>query len=273
MSLAAMQHTKSLTNTFVAMAAADRPDSLQALWRFIAMIRDCNWRNWFNCERCGTFTIVKGRGPVTYCGEGLLVALHGICNPKALCGKRLIVVLHNVHGQLPLWQQTCLWQCTHCLWRTCRTQCQHACATGCRMGWYGCRRILQTIAWNFDCCKGVIFFFPCLCLLMLSPLAIWHKEMIVTLLMFASWCRTQSSCWRLAPLQLSMWLIHIDERGWLLLAQSCTLVAINHHHHSLQYNRRKYYPCCSFLQYDLWHWSSRWWSCPFAIVTCFLGGT
>jgi hypothetical protein len=31
-----------------------------------------------------------------------------------------------------------------------------------------------------------------------------------------------------------MWLIHIHQKGWLLLAQ--VLVAINHHHCSLQYN-------------------------------------
>jgi hypothetical protein len=32
-------------------------------------VRDRDWRNQFNCERFGAFTIVKGRGPVTYCGE------------------------------------------------------------------------------------------------------------------------------------------------------------------------------------------------------------
>jgi hypothetical protein len=38
--LAAMRHKKSLTDAFIAMVAADRPTSSQALWRFIAMVRD-----------------------------------------------------------------------------------------------------------------------------------------------------------------------------------------------------------------------------------------
>ncbi len=49
------------------------------------MVRDRDWHDRFNRDRFGAFTIVEGRGPVTYCGEGLVVALHG------------------VRGQLPLW--------------------------------------------------------------------------------------------------------------------------------------------------------------------------
>ncbi len=41
--------------------------------------------DWFNRECFGAFTIAEGCGPVTYCGEGLVVALHGICNPNAAC--------------------------------------------------------------------------------------------------------------------------------------------------------------------------------------------
>jgi hypothetical protein len=98
-----MQHKKSLTNAFVATAVTDRLASLQALWHFIAMVKDHNWHDQFNRERFGTFTIIEGCGPVTYCGDGLVIALHGVCGPKALCGKRPIIVLHDVRGQLPLW--------------------------------------------------------------------------------------------------------------------------------------------------------------------------
>ncbi len=65
------------------MAVADKPASSQLLWRFIAMVRDHDWHDQFNHVRFGAFTIAEGHGPVTYCGEGLVVALHG------------------VHGQLP----------------------------------------------------------------------------------------------------------------------------------------------------------------------------
>jgi hypothetical protein len=60
--------------------------------------------------------------------------------------------------------------------------------------------------------------------------------MIVASLTFASWHRGQSYCWNFAPLRLSMWLINIDEKGWLLQAQSHALIAINR--------------CCS-LQYKV----------------------
>ncbi len=93
-----MRHKKSLTNAFIVMAVADRPASSQALWRFIAMVRDHDWRDQFNRECFGAFTIVKGCGPVNYCCEGLIIALHGVCGPEALCGERLIVVLHDVCG-------------------------------------------------------------------------------------------------------------------------------------------------------------------------------
>jgi hypothetical protein len=84
MLLPAMTTQRSLTDAFLAMVVAERPVSLQALWRFIAMVRGCNWRNQFYPERFGAFTILKGCGPVTHFGEGLVFALHG------------------VHGQLPL---------------------------------------------------------------------------------------------------------------------------------------------------------------------------
>ncbi len=133
--LPAMTTQRSLTDTFVVMAVAERTVSLQVLWCFIAIVRGCNWRNWFYPERIGTFTIVKEGGPVAHCGKGLVVALHGVRGSKALCGERLIVVLHDIHGKLPLWQgdcclslqqmwppwracHTCPWWCPHCLWRT-----------------------------------------------------------------------------------------------------------------------------------------------------------
>jgi hypothetical protein len=78
-----MQHEKSLTDTFIAMAVADRPASLQALWRFIAMVKDRNWRNQSYRGLFGTFTIVKGHHPVALCGEGLVVALHCVRGPNA----------------------------------------------------------------------------------------------------------------------------------------------------------------------------------------------
>ncbi len=121
---------KSLANAFVAMAVADRAASLHALWHFIAMVRDCNYCNWFDCEHFGAFMIIKGCGPVTYCGEGIVVALHSI-----MALMRLIVAWHVVCSHLPLWQEACCcfpWQMrpprctcctcsqghTCCLWRT-----------------------------------------------------------------------------------------------------------------------------------------------------------
>jgi hypothetical protein len=65
------------------VAVANRPASLQALWRFIAMVKDCDWCNQSYLGRFGAFTIIEGRGPVTYCGAGLVVALHGVRNPNA----------------------------------------------------------------------------------------------------------------------------------------------------------------------------------------------
>jgi hypothetical protein len=68
------------------------------------MMRDRDQCNQFYDGRFGTFAIIKGHGPVALCGEGLIVALHGIHGPEALCGERLIDVLHDVHCQLPLWR-------------------------------------------------------------------------------------------------------------------------------------------------------------------------
>ncbi len=82
------------------------------------MMKDCNWCNQFYRGRFGSFTIIKGCGPVTHCGKGLIVALYGIRSPKALCGERLIVILHDVCGQLPLWQGAhCCTQPSHHHWQ------------------------------------------------------------------------------------------------------------------------------------------------------------
>ncbi len=42
------------------------------------------------------------------------------------------------------------------------------------------------------------------------------------------WRCGQSYCGHFMPLRLSMWLIHINQKGWFALARSCLLVAINH---------------------------------------------
>jgi hypothetical protein len=78
------------------MVVADRPASLQSLWCFIAMVRDFNWRDQYNCERFGAFTIIKGPDPVTYCGEGLLLPCMAY-----VALMQLIVAWHIVRGQLP----------------------------------------------------------------------------------------------------------------------------------------------------------------------------
>ncbi len=243
------------------MAVAKAQASLQVLWRFIAIVRGCNWHDWFYCECFGAFTIVDGCGPVAHCGEGLVVALHGI------------------HGQLPLWQEahcclaqctrpmplwqgaccyppwqmwpnwrachTCLWQRPHCLWHThctclwwrtclwqptrhlqctCHAQPWRICAADCCITQYGCPCILQSTTWKFNCCMGVFSIFPCLHLLLSLLLAIWHKEMIAALPAFSSWRCNQSYCWRFAPLWLSIWFIHINENGWLSLCDLALLL-------------------------------------------------
>jgi hypothetical protein len=81
--LSVMTTQKSLTSTFVAMAVAERPFSLQVLWRFIAMTRDCIWHDQFYCKCFGIFAIIEEHGPVTLCGEGLVVSLHDVCGPNA----------------------------------------------------------------------------------------------------------------------------------------------------------------------------------------------
>jgi hypothetical protein len=125
-------------------------------------------------------------------------------------------------------------------------------------------------------------FLPCLCLLFLLLRAIQHKELIVTLSTFALCSHNQSYCWRFAPLQSSMWLIHIDEKGWLSQAQSHTLVAINRHPCSLQYDKNNIIvviaSCNTTLNID--HPMSRMLSalqcissqalCSFAIIPCSL---
>jgi hypothetical protein len=68
------------------------------------MLKDRDWCDQSYRGHFGAFTIVEGHGPVTRCGEGLIVALHDVRGPEALCGERLIVILHDVRGQLPLWQ-------------------------------------------------------------------------------------------------------------------------------------------------------------------------
>ncbi len=47
------------------------------------MVKDRNWCNQFYRGRFGAFTIVKGCGPVTYYGKGLVAALHSIRSPNA----------------------------------------------------------------------------------------------------------------------------------------------------------------------------------------------
>jgi hypothetical protein len=47
------------------------------------MVKGRNWCDQSYRGRFGAFTIVKGGGPVTYCGEGLVVALHGVRDPNA----------------------------------------------------------------------------------------------------------------------------------------------------------------------------------------------
>ncbi len=84
--LTTMMTQKSLTDAFVAVAVKEAQASLQVLWCFITMIRDCNWLNQVYCKHFGTFMIVKCWGPVAQYGEGLVVPLHGI------------------HGHIPLWQ-------------------------------------------------------------------------------------------------------------------------------------------------------------------------
>ncbi len=73
------------------------------------MIRDCDWRDKFYRGCFGAFTIVKGLGPVTHCGKGLILALYGVRGPISLwlgahcylagctwpispCGEGLIVI-------------------------------------------------------------------------------------------------------------------------------------------------------------------------------------
>ncbi len=81
---------------FFAIAVAVRPVLLQVLWCSMAMTSGCDWHDQFYGGHIGTFTIIKGCGPVTLCGKGLIVALHDVC------------------GQSPLWQEA------HCclLWHT-----------------------------------------------------------------------------------------------------------------------------------------------------------
>ncbi len=106
-------NTKVLNNAFVAMAVKEAQASLQALWHFIGMIRDCDWHNQFYPGRFGAFTIVMGHVLVDLCGKGLIVAMHDVCKPTAFvargssspcttyttnypCGKGLIAVPSTV---------------------------------------------------------------------------------------------------------------------------------------------------------------------------------
>jgi hypothetical protein len=80
---------------------------------------------------------------------------------------------------------------------------------------------------NFDSCMGVVLVLPLHSLLLLSLLTIEHKEMIVASSTFASWHHDQNYCWRFVPLRLLIWVIQINEKGWLSQAQSHVLIAIN----------------------------------------------
>ncbi len=126
------------------MAVTKRPASLQALWLFIAIIRDCNWHNWFYRGCFGASAIIKGCGSVDLCGKGLIIALHNKHGPIALCGKgliiipspvailgkgfvvtlfgkRLVVALFGKHGIFLCTWYTCPRQCTHHFQHTCFT--------------------------------------------------------------------------------------------------------------------------------------------------------
>jgi hypothetical protein len=47
------------------------------------MVKDRDWCNQSYRGRFGAFTIVEGHGPVTYCGEELIIASHGVRSPNA----------------------------------------------------------------------------------------------------------------------------------------------------------------------------------------------
>jgi hypothetical protein len=47
------------------------------------MVKGRDWCDQSYRGRFGAFTIVEGRGPVTYCGEGRVVASHGVRDPNA----------------------------------------------------------------------------------------------------------------------------------------------------------------------------------------------
>jgi hypothetical protein len=61
------------------MAVTDVQASLLVLWCLIEMVRYCDWRDQFYCERFGAFMIVESCGPVAYFGERIIVALHNVC--------------------------------------------------------------------------------------------------------------------------------------------------------------------------------------------------
>ncbi len=70
-------------------------------------------------------------------------------------------------------------------------------------------------------------FFPCNCLVLSSLLAIW-QDMIVVSSMLSLCCCSQCYRWRFAPLQLPIWLIHIDHKvSCCLCYLGCSVVAIN----------------------------------------------
>ncbi len=209
------------------MVVAETLVSLQLLRRFIVMMKDC--------------------GPVALCGKGLFVAFCGVHGPLILRQEAHCCTQPSRHS----WQEACCgplwwicppwctlytrpWRHMRCFWRTHHAQPWHICTDGYHVARYGCHCILWMTTWTFDCCAGVATFSPCLCFLLSLLLAIQQKEMIVTLLMFTSWCHDQPYHWGLAPLWSLMWLIHIDEKGSLLLAWSAVFVAINHHYCSPQ---------------------------------------
>jgi hypothetical protein len=97
----AMTTQRSLTNAFVAMVVGETQVSLQALWRFIAMVKGCDWGNQFYRECFGTFTIVKGCGPVTNEVEGIaLVCVTLQCNHLPVVFILVFVSTKSIVGYL-----------------------------------------------------------------------------------------------------------------------------------------------------------------------------
>ncbi len=193
--------------------------------------------NWFYCEHFGTFTIVEGCGPVTHCGKGLVVALHGIRGPKALCGERLIIVLHDVHSQLALWWGAC-----------CCTQPSHHSWQGvcCRLLWWKAPcgpHWWMHPPWQSRCTRP----WCCTCCL-------WHTcctHLRQRTCLFQGTCQTQ-------PLHIPAAGRSVEQYGHCCILQMTTyyiwllrgsrtlssLAFVCYCHHSLRYDNKKWLSHC-----------------------------